>query len=65
MKVDNKTIKVDQELTTEIDFNDRAINDLYIKKGSRKDFTFLNLEYIDIKPISKKKKWFSLFSNNK
>ena len=61
MKVDNKTIKVDQELTTEIDFNDRAINDLYIKKGSRKDFTFLNLEYIDIKPISKKKKWFSLF----
>ena len=61
MKVDNKIIKVDQELTTEIDFNDRAINDLYIKKGSRKDFTFLNLEYIDIKPISKKKKWFSLF----
>ena len=61
MKVDNITIKVDQELTTEIVFNDRAINDLYIKKGSRKDFTFLNLEYIDIKPISKKKKWFSLF----
>ena len=61
MKVDNKTIKVDQELTIEIDFNDRAINDLYIKKGSRKDFTFLNLEYIDIKPISKKKKWFSIF----
>ena len=40
MKVDNKTIKVDQELTTEIDFNDRAINDLYIKKDSRKDFNF-------------------------
>ena len=40
MKVDNKTIKVDQELTTEIDFNDRAINDLYIKKGNRKDFNF-------------------------
>ena len=38
MKVDNKTIKVDQELTTEIDFNDRTINDLYIKKGNRKDF---------------------------
>ena len=40
MKVDNKTIKVDQELTTEIDCNDRAINDLYIKKGNRKDFNF-------------------------
>ena len=40
MKVDNKTIKVDQELTTEIDFNDKAINDLYIKKGNRKDFNF-------------------------
>lgn len=40
MKVDNKTIKVDQELTTEIDFNDRVINDLYIKKGNRKDFNF-------------------------
>ena len=33
MKVDNKTIKVDQELTTEIDFNDKAINKLSIKKG--------------------------------
>ena len=40
MKVDIETIKVDQELTTEIDFNDRAINDLYIKKGNRKDFNF-------------------------
>ena len=40
MKVDNKTIKVDQELTTEIDFNDRTINDLYIKKGNREDFNF-------------------------
>ena len=40
MKVDNKTIKVDQELTIEIDFNDRAINVLYIKKGNRKDFNF-------------------------
>ena len=36
----NKTIKVDQELTTEIDLNDRAINDLYIKKGNSKDFNF-------------------------
>ena len=40
MKVDDKTIKVDQELTIEIDFNDRAINDLYIKKGNRKDYNF-------------------------
>ena len=43
MKVDNKTIKVDQELTIEIDFNDRAINDLYIKKSNRKDFKFLKI----------------------
>ena len=40
MKVDIKTIKVDHRLTSEIDFNDRAINDLYIKKGNRKDFNF-------------------------
>ena len=32
MKVDNKTIKVDQELTREIDFNDKAIDKLYIEK---------------------------------
>ena len=36
MKVDYKTIKVDQG----INFNDKAINDLYIKKGNRKDFNF-------------------------
>ena len=40
MKVENKTIKVDQELTREIDFSDKAINDLYIKNGNRKDFKF-------------------------
>ena len=40
MKVENKTIKVDQELTREIDFNDKAINKLYIKSGPRKDFKF-------------------------
>ena len=40
MKVDNKTIKVDQELTTEIEFNNRAVDKLYIKSGLRKDFTF-------------------------
>ena len=40
MKVDNKTIEVDQELTTEIDFNDKAINKLSIKEGNRKNFNF-------------------------
>ena len=40
MKVDNKTIKVDQELIIEIDFNDKAVNKLSIKKGNRKDFNF-------------------------
>ena len=44
MKVDNKTIKVDQELTTEIDFNDKAINKLSIKEGDRKDFKFRNIK---------------------
>ena len=44
MKVDNKTIKVDQELTTEIEFNDRAIDKLYIQSGPRKDFTFKNIK---------------------
>ena len=44
MKVDNKTIKVDQELTTKIDFNDRAINKLSIKEGNRKDYKFRNIK---------------------
>jgi len=44
MKVENKTIKVDQELTREIDFNDKAINKLYIKSGPRKDFKFRNIK---------------------
>jgi hypothetical protein len=44
MKVDNKTIKVDQELTREIDFTDKAINKLYIKSGPRKDFKFRNIK---------------------
>ena len=42
MKVDKKVIKVDQELTTEIAFNDKAIDDLYIESGPRKDFKFRN-----------------------
>ena len=33
-------LKVNQELTAEIDFDDKAINDLYIKKGNRKYFNF-------------------------
>ena len=44
MKVDNKTIKVDQELTREIDFNDKAIDKIYIKSGPRKDFKFRNIK---------------------
>jgi hypothetical protein len=44
MKVDNITVKVDQELTTEIEFNDRAIDKLYIQSGPRKDFTFKNIK---------------------
>ena len=44
MKVDNKTIKVDQELTTEIDFNDYAIHKLRKKEGKRKDFKFKNIK---------------------
>ena len=39
MKVDIKTIQVDQELTTEIVFTDYAINKLYIKEGKRKDIS--------------------------
>jgi|TARA_Y100000294_G_scaffold122593_1_gene113996 hypothetical protein len=44
MKVENKTIKVDQELTREIDFNDKAIDKIYIKSGPRKDFKFRNIK---------------------
>ena len=44
MKVENKTIKVDQESTREIDFNDKAIDKIYIKSGPRKDFKFRNIK---------------------
>ncbi len=44
MKVDIETIKVDQELTTEIDFNDYAIHKLRKKEGKRKDFKFKNTQ---------------------
>ena len=44
MKVENKTIKVDQELTREIDFSDKAIDKLYTKSGPRKDFKFRNIK---------------------
>ena len=69
MKVDNKTIKVDQELTTEIDFNDNTINKLYIKSGSRKDFTFKNIKvsfltglHLRYSPLTQEK-IFIIFSN--
>jgi len=65
MKVDNKTIKVDQELTTEIDFNDNAINKLRIKEGKRKDFKFKNIKvsYLNglrlrYSPLTQKKKFY-------
>ena len=48
MKVDIETIRVDQELTTEIDFNDYAIHKLRKKEGKRKDFKFkyTNVSYL-------------------
>ena len=65
MKVDNKTIKVDQELTTEIDFSDYAINKLRIKEGKRKDFKFKNIKvsYLNglrlrYSPLTQKKKFY-------
>ena len=51
MKVDIETIKVDQELTTEIDFNDNAINKLRIKEGKRKDFKFKNIKVSYLKGL--------------
>ena len=46
MKVDIETIKVDQELTTEIDFNDYAIHKLRRKEGKRKDFKFKKIIFL-------------------
>ena len=51
MKVENKTIKVDQELTREIDFNDKAIDRLYIKSGPRIDFKFRNVKVSFLKSL--------------
>ena len=51
MKVDIETIKVDQELTTEIDFNDYAINKLRIKEGKRKDIKFKNIKVSYLKGL--------------
>ena len=51
MKVEHKTIEVDQELTTEIDFNDKAINKLSIKEGDRKDFKFRNIKVSYLKGL--------------
>ena len=62
MKVDNKTIKVDQELIIEIDFNDRAINKLSINEGNRINFkfkdiktSFLNGLILRYSPLTQKK----------
>jgi len=51
MKVEKKTIKVDQELTREIDFNDKAIDRLYIKSGPRIDFKFRNVKVSFLKSL--------------
>ena len=51
MKVDIETIKVDQELTTEIDFNDYAIHKLRKKEGKRKDFKFRNIKVSYLKGL--------------
>ena len=51
MKVENKSIKVDQELTREIDFNDYAINKLRIKEGNRIDFKFKNIKVSYLKGL--------------
>ena len=51
MKVDIETIRVDQELTTEIDFNDYAINKLRIKESKRKDIKFKNIKVSYLKGL--------------
>ena len=69
MKVDIETIKVDQELTTEIDFNDYAIHKLRKKEGKRKDFKFKNIKvsYLNglrlrYSPLTQKKKFYLKYS---
>ena len=44
MKVDNQTNQSCLGVDHEIDFNDKTINDLYIKEGNRKDFKFRNIK---------------------
>ena len=68
MKVENKTIKVDQELTTEIDFNDKAINKLSINEGNRINFKFkdiktyfLNGLILRYSPLTQKKPFYLKF----
>ena len=51
MKVDNKTIKVDQELSREIEFNDHAINKLRTKEGKRKDIKFNDIKVSYLKGL--------------
>ena len=51
MKVDIETIKVDQEMTTEIDFTDYAIHKLRKKEGKRKDFKFKDIKVSYLKGL--------------
>ena len=40
MKVDKKNVQSDPRVTQELNFKDKAIHKLRIKKGIRKDFNF-------------------------
>jgi len=51
MKVDKKSVKVDQGLTREIDFEDKPIDELYIKSGLRIDFKFKNVKVSYLKSL--------------
>ncbi len=51
MKVKKKCPKVDQELTREIDFEDKAIDELHIKSGPRIDFKFRNVKVSFLKSL--------------
>jgi len=48
MKVDSKIVQSDPGVTQELLFQDKAIHKLRIKKGSRKDFKFkdINVSYL-------------------
>ena len=48
MKADNKIVQSDPGVTQDLLFQDKAIHKLRIKKGSRKDFKFkdINVSYL-------------------